>query len=217
MTPADADDLFRRVWRRTLDRPGFALIPLPRGTDSLALRRAMWDVVAGLGDAAERAGEPRFVPERLGRFDQQVTTKFHRDGAPPASLLVLGYEPSTVPSRFRVADVGRAAAAAGVGVNAFVAAWNPMFPAGEARLAPFVTELRWPADAPAVVLLNNSLFPDDAAAPPLGVLHQGEIVAPDPAARRVINSVGLMPAGEPSRPACSAAEVERWLTRAGLD
>jgi hypothetical protein len=209
--------LFPRVWRRTLDRPGFAVVPLPAGTGSLALRRAMFDIIVGLNRAAAQAGEPRFVPERLGRFDQQVTTKFHRDGAPPASLLVLGYEPSTVPSRFFVADVCRAAADAGVGVNAFVAAWNPMFPAGEARLRPFVTELRWPADAPAVVVLNNSLFPDDAARPLLGVLHKGEIVAPDPAARRVINSVGLMWEGEPSRPACPADEVARWLTREGLD
>ena len=187
-----AADLYRRVWRTALDKPGVAVVRFAGPVDSFALRRAMFAVV----DALNRvSGGPTFVPERLGRFDQQVTTKFHRDGAPLASLLLLGYEPTPVPSRFYAADACRAADAAGVGVNAFLAARNPMTPVGEAALRPFVTELAWPHAEAAVVLLNNSLFPDGNAGVPLGVLHKGEIVTPDPAARRVINSVGLTVAG----------------------
>lgn len=137
----------------------------------------MVELVAAFGEAI---GTP-FVAERLGRFDQQVTTKFHRDGAPEESLLVLGYEPSSIQSRFFLADACRAARDAGVGVNAFLSANNPMFPSGERLLGPYVQELLVPRDTGAIVVVNNSLFPDDAPTPHLlGLLHKGTIERPDP-------------------------------------
>src|SRR5437762_2932958 len=93
---ADALRVFDLVWRTTLNRPGFAVVRFVEPVDSHALRRVMLDIVAAL--------PAEFVPERLGRFDQQVSSKLHRDGAPAASLLLLGYEPTTVRSRLLVAD-----------------------------------------------------------------------------------------------------------------
>src|SRR5437764_7746997 len=100
-----------------------------------------------------------FVPERFGRFDQQVSSKFHRDGAPPASLLVLGYEATAVRSRFWIADASAAAVRAGLGLQQYLAAHNPMFPAGEAELSPFITELDLPLRESFLVVINNSLLP----------------------------------------------------------
>jgi hypothetical protein len=157
-----------------------------------------------------------FVVERLGRFDQQVSSKFHRDGAPAASLLLLGYEPTPVRGRLFVADASRAAATAGMPLPEFVAAHNPMFPAGEAKYLPFVTELELPHGEPHVVAINNSLLPlAPGAAHPLGVLHKAVIDRPDPAARRVINSIGFTPAGYEG--AKAAAEVEHFVGRGDLD
>ena len=91
---------------------------------------------------------------------------------------------------------------------------NPMFPAGEAELAPFVTELDLPNGESFLVVVNNSLLPFDGANP-LGVLHKAVIPSPDPAGRRVINSIGFTPpapgVGLPP------AELERFLTRDDLD
>jgi hypothetical protein len=202
-----APEVFRRVWRAALDRPGFALVRFPHAVPSRALRRAMVELVG--------AFPVPFVPERFGRFDQQVSSKFHRDGAPPASLLVLGYEPTAVRSRFWVADSSAAAAHAGLSPADYLAANNPMFPAGEARLAPFVTELDLPHGEPFVVLVNNSLLPFGSGNP-LGVLHKAVIPAPDPAGRRVINSVGYTPRTEQVG-GLPAAELERFLTRDDLD
>lgn len=213
-TPAAV--VFRAVWRTTLDAPGFAVLVPDAPLESRAARRFVVDLAAEFGRLAAAAGETPFVFERLGRFDQQVTTKFHRDGSPPASLLILAYEPTTVPSHLFVADAEAAARAAGVGVNAFLAANNPMFPPGESRLHGFITELDWLAARGGVVVLNNSLFPDDAPPDrPLGVLHKGEILRPDPAARRVINSAGIAPAS--AGRALPADAVERFLARDDLD
>ncbi len=203
---AAAPEVFARVWRAAVDQPGFAVLRLRRPVTSRELRRAMIDLAAALPIL--------FAVERLGRFDQQVSSKLHRDGAPPASLLLLGYEPTPVRGRLFVADSSRAAAEAGVPLPEFVAKFNPMFPAGEAAYRPFVTELELPHGEAHVVAVNNSLLPLGGGNP-LGVLHQAVIDRPDPSARRVINSVGLTPAG--GQPGKSPAEVERFVTRDDLD
>lgn len=213
LDPADpaaaAREVFARVWRTTLDRPGFAVVRFAGPVDSRGLRWAMLELFA--------AFPVRFVPERFGRFDQQVSSRFHRDGAPPASLLLLGYEPTTVRSRLWVADVSAAAVAEGKPLNDYLAAFNPMFPVGEAKLGPFVTQLELPHGESFVVAINNSQLPfDPAAGNPLGLLHKAVIDEPDPAARRVINSVGLTPAGGPVA-GLPAADTARFLARDDLD
>jgi hypothetical protein len=206
--PAAAAHLFGMVWRTTLEQPGFAVMRFAESVDSRQLRRTIFDLVAACPVA--------FVPERLGRFDQQVSSKFHRDGAPLASLLLLGYEATSVRSRIFIADASRAAHEAGVPLPEFVAKYNPMFPAGEAKYLPFVTELELPHGEPYIVAVNNSLLPlVPGVANPLGVLHKAVIEEPDPAARRVINSVGLTLG--PTDAAKSPAEIEHFLTRDDLD
>lgn len=201
-----APEVFRRVWRTTLEQPGFALLRFSRPVDSREMRRAMVDLV--------RAFPVEFVPERFGRFDQQVSSKFHRDGAPPASLLVLGYEPTAVRSRFWVSDVFAAAVRAGQLLEAYLKASNPMFPAGEAALGPFVTELELPHGESVVILANNSQFPHGHGNP-LGVLHRAVIESPDPGSTRVINSIGFTPRAEGA--GLPIAELERFLSRDDLD
>ncbi len=214
----DPAELFRRVWRTTLNQPGWAYLSPNSPVGSIELRQAMWEVLGEFSAQAEHAGRPPFVSERLGRFDQQVSTKFHRDGGPAASLLILGYEPSRVRSRFFVADACRAADSVGKGVNAFLATHNPLFPHGEAALAGVITEVVWPHDRGAIIVVNNSLLPDDTTpGHPLGLLHKGWIEQPDPTATRVINSVGAMPAGEPGREVIPPEQIEWFLTRAELD
>ena len=132
--PTDPASLFRRVWRTALHEPGWAVLVPVVPVDSFTLRREMVRVMDALSAEAERCGLPPFVIERVGRFDQQVSTRFHRDGGPAGSLLLLGYEPSRVASQFFVADAARAAESAGMGVNAFLAVNNPLRPAGRRHL-----------------------------------------------------------------------------------
>jgi hypothetical protein len=204
---ATAPEVFRRVWRSALDQPGFALLRFAREVSSHELRRAM---VALVG-----AFPVRFVPERFGRFDQQVSSKFHRDGAPPASLLVLGYEPTAVRSRFWIADASAAAVRAGISLKEYLSAHNPMFPAGEAELAPFVTKLDLPHGEAFVIVANNSLLSFDGTNP-LGVLHKAVIPSPDAAGCRVINSIGFTPRTE-GVTGLPQTELERFVMRDDLD
>lgn len=200
--------VFPRVWRTTLDQPGFAVIRFGGPVESHDLRRFLLDLAAAFPVA--------FATERVGRFDQQVSSRFHRDGAPPASLLLLGYEASRVCSRVFAADAERAAADAGLPVTEYLAAHNPMTPAGEAKLWPVATELAVPTNEPFVVVLNNSLLPPGPDRV-LGVLHKAEVPEPDPTAARVINSMGLMLRDDPAGRRLPAHVVGWFVARADLD
>jgi hypothetical protein len=204
MTPTVRDwarSAFTQVWRTAADRTGFAVFSFtdPQPT-SRELRQAMLGVASAFG---ELNGVP-FVPERVGRFDQQVSTRFHRDGAPNTSLLLLGYEPTTVRSQLFLFDPHQFELSA----FEFLQRFKPMTPEGEGELLRHAVGVLGDPRRAHIVVINNSVVVErPPAGHQLGVLHKGLIPHPDPTARRVINSMGLMLASESSR--ATVAE-ERW-------
>ena len=127
--PEDVDFVYDQVFRATLDRPGFVSIPLAPGTDSRGLRRAMLALARQL---SERHPEPLDLQWVL-RFDQQITSRFHRDAALDESYLLLGYEPSLVVSEVAMADFSCAARDLGITPAEYVACTtrcSPQTPTG---------------------------------------------------------------------------------------
>ena len=76
-----------------------------------------------------------------GRFDQQVTTRLHRDGGPDECFLMLGYEPSAIVAEIGIADYSKCAHDMGLSASEFLDHYNPMFAAGEDLLRPYTR--RW--------------------------------------------------------------------------
>lgn len=134
----------------------------------------------------------------MARFDQQETTKFHLDGAPDQSMLMLRYEPSRVRSRLFLADYTRAAFDLGITPQQFLTDFNPMYKKGEEMLGRYVTELPQPTEGHSrILLINNSSLPfTEARTNALGVMHNAIIVTPDDADRRIVNSTMLAVGGE---------------------
>lgn len=190
---ADTERIFDSAWRTDFSAPGFCLLDLGRGVGSHDLRSLMIRLKERLGEIAIRRGGVPFLYRSMGRFDQQETTKFHLDGAPERSLLMLGYEPSTVRSRLSLADYAHCAFDLGIEPRRFLDDFNPMYRKGEEVLARYVTELPQPAEGHSrILLINNSCLPYTAArTDPLGVLHKAEILGPDESERRVVNSIML--------------------------
>jgi hypothetical protein len=186
------------VWRYNFDAPGFCSLEVPPVIDSHTLRAWMVELKERLSAVlAERTGQ-RFLFRSMARFDQQVTTKHHLDGAPEQSMLMLGYEPSIVHSRLFLADYTRAAFDLGITAHAFLQDYNPMFRAGEEILNRYATELPvMQAGHSRILLINNSsLSYSPNVANPLGVMHKAVIVTPRESERRVINSTMLVTQGE---------------------
>src|SRR5688500_16088661 len=87
------------VWRFDFAAPGFCVVDVGPGVDSHTLRSWMVSLKQQLSEFGVRRGRGPFGYRSMARFDQQETTKFHLDGAPARSMLMLGYEPSRVRSR----------------------------------------------------------------------------------------------------------------------
>ncbi len=184
-----AEQVFRRVWRFDFTAPGFCLLDLGACVDSHRLRSWMVALKAQLSEFGSGHTGRRFLFRSLARFDQQETTKFHLDGAPTQSLLVLGYEPSRVSSRLFLADYSRCAFDLGLSPQQFLADFNPMFRKGEERLGRYITELPQPEEGHTrILLVNNSSLPfASARTNALGVLHKAVIVNPSEAEHRIVN------------------------------
>src|SRR5262245_51849798 len=175
-----AGTVFRLVFRRDFTAPGVALLELGPAVESFALRRFMVDLKGELDRLYRKSTGRRLVYLSLARFDQQVTTKFHLDGAPEEAYLMLGYEPSEVRSELSVADYSRTAFEMRTEPKHFLADFNPMFANHEGLLAADVTPLTGfhPAHASVVVLNNSSLPYDPQWGNSLGVMHQATILTP---------------------------------------
>jgi hypothetical protein len=198
LDPAVVERAFGVVWRFDFDAPGFCLLDAGPGIDSHSLRQAMLTMKERMSDlCAQRSGR-RLLFRSMARFDQQETTKFHLDGAPEQSMLMLGYESSQVHSRLFLADYTRAAYDLGITPQQFLQDYNPMYRRGEELLARYVTELPQPEPGHArILLINNSSLPfTEARTNPLGVMHKAIIVTPDEAERRIVNSTMLVTEGE---------------------
>ena len=150
----------------------------------------------------------------LARFDQQTTTKFHLDGGPDESILMLGYEPTQVQSAVALADYTLAAHDLGITPQDFMDQHNPMFSSGEKLLAKYICPLiEFDATRFQIVLINNSRlswFPDCRHS--LGVLHQATILNPDPNQSRIINSTMLAIIPTDAVPNVSDAEIRQFTT-----
>ena len=131
---AIAEKVYQLVWRSDFTGPGFCLLDAGAGVDSHALRAWMVSLKGRLSEVAVLRGGPPFAFRSLARFDQQETTKFHLDGGPDQSMLMLGYEPSGVHSRLFLADYSRAASDLGIIPQRFLRDFNPMYRRGEELL-----------------------------------------------------------------------------------
>jgi hypothetical protein len=195
---ATAERIFDLVWRFDFTAPGFAVLDIPPGPDSHTLRSWMLDLKERLSEIAVRRGKSPFLFHSMPRFDQQVTTKFHLDGGPAESLLILGYEPSKVHSRLFLGDFTRAAFDLGITPEQFLQDFNPMYKKGEELLGQYTTELPQPGQGHSrILLVNNSSLPfTEARTNPLGIMHKAIIVTPDESERRIVNSTMLVTGGE---------------------
>jgi len=213
--PTLADPLYTEVFRTDFDHLGFALIGFAFSISSLDLRRFMGQLKESLSQIHYRQTGKHLVYLSMLRFDQQVTTRFHLDGGPAESYLMLGYEPSDVKSELAIADYARAAHYLGITTEQFLADYNPLSGAGAERLDSHIARLsEFDPMRAQILLVNNSHVPrDPRSGNPLGVMHQATISTPQPDKSRVINSIMLGAATDlAEEPVSSEAQQEYLYT-----
>lgn len=212
-SPSRLEELGRwvavRVLRTDLSRPGFALLDLGTEFDPSAFRK----LLIALGDQLDLYCRQELGTQlaylSAGCFDQQSSTRPHRDGAPEESILVLGYEPTSVASRLFLLDYTAAALAAGTTPREWLARVGVACTGCEDALRDWTTEVTgWVPGHFQVLAINNSSATTKRGM--LGVLHQALVVR-DPSQRRPVNSLTLaVPGPDLPRP-LSAEEVRAFV------
>ena len=209
-----ADCVYDLVCRTDFARPGFMLLNLPAVADSFQLRRFMVELKQHLREIHQRKTGHSLVYMFMGRFDQQETTKPHRDGGPDQSLLMLGYEPTTVCSRLFIADYTKCAHDREMSPKQFLADYNPMYAEGERMLTDYTTQLEGldPTKYQVLVINNSNLLYRDDKTAWLGVLHQAVIETPSEDGSRIVNSTMLESADTDSAEVITTEEQQQFLT-----
>jgi hypothetical protein len=205
ITEALVDMVFANVFRQDLTRPGFALIDFGPGYSSEGLRESMVELKKVCNQKAGHAFGKQLDYQWMGRFDQQATTKFHRDNAPDQSFLMLGYEPSAIRSRLFMADYAQLIVGLGISEKTYFESYNPMYTEGEKALLPYTTAIKGFDNTHFQILfLNNSH--SETATP--GLFHKAEMIDENPVLPRIVNSMMLV-LGSLSVPNHVAEEEER--------
>jgi hypothetical protein len=183
----------QRVLRTDFTQPGFAREDLGPAGSPQAFRLVLADLMTGLGQYYRNHFHRDLVPWSVSRFEQQASTRPHRDGGPDESVLLLGYEPTEVESEIRILDYSRAAADRNLAPREFLERHNPAFQDGERLLRAYTTQVQGFASRHYLILaINNGLLPlGEHSRGMLGVLHQAIILTPRLAPCRWINSILL--------------------------
>jgi len=206
--------LYERTCRTGFDAPGFATVNLGKNLTSSEFRNLMVELKAAMATIHESATGQSLHYQSVARFDQQISTKLHRDGGPEECFLMLGYEPSEVASELNLADYSRCAFELGITPQEFLARHNPIFNAGASLLQPYTTRVPcFQNDSYQIVCINNSSSAPSSDQPKWqGVLHTATILTPDDAKRRVINSTMIVPAPQGTQEVITASQLQDFIT-----
>ncbi len=188
--PALAREVYRRTCRTDFSEPGFCLVNLGTALDSHTFRRMMVDLKREMAVIHEAEWGRTLQYLSLGRFDQQTSTKPHLDSGPEECFLMLGYEPSEVPSVLEISDYSKCAFEMELTPQEILTKHNPMFQSGYQMLRPYTMRLPCFSEADfQIVCINNSFAPFSTEKSVWqGTLHNATVIAPDESKRRVINS-----------------------------
>jgi len=206
-----AEAAYLEVFRTDFSHPGFALFNLGPEFGSLQQRRLMVLLKDELARLDHRHRGRFLYYQSLGRFDQQATTKPHRDGGPDESILMLGYEPTVVQSRISLLEYSKCAFELGITPAEFLDRNNPMFPDGLNRLANYTTTpTEFDHSSFLILVINNSVSAFGKGRLQ-GVLHTAEIVTPDAEEVRLINST-MIGCGNHPKASASSSDVADFIS-----
>jgi hypothetical protein len=219
---SDLRDIAERVatlvFRRDFSQPGFALLDLGVERTPRRFRAILINLMAALNEVYQERFGRRLIYLSLGRFDQQATTRAHRDGAPDESILVLGYEPTAIASRLSLLDYTRCARERGMTPREFLDRLNPAFGDNEALLRDYTIEVAGfqPAHYQVLVINNSSAPWENRGHGMLGVLHKAVMLGQAAGQCRHVNSLTLTTAELSEQAGRTVAEVQAFVESAAV-
>lgn len=206
-----ASRVYDRACRTDFSAPGFALLRQSHIKDSLQHRKELVELKDALSDIHQNKSGNKLGWFTMSRFDQKNTTKLHRDGGPDQSLLILGYEPTSVQCEVSMADYSKCAFDLKITPEEFLERHNPMHEEGLELLNPYIFKLtEFDTSAYQILIVNNSNCPFKTENPHWrGVLHGAVIESSS--APRIINSTSVCPVNPGDEEGVSPERIEEFL------
>ncbi len=206
-----ASEIYSLACRIDFSLPGFALLRQSHIKDSLQHRKELVELKESLSDIHQNKSGKKLGWFTMSRFDQKNTTKLHRDGGPDQSLLILGYEPTSVQCEVSMADYSKCAFDLGISPEEFLERHNPMYEEGLEMLSPYIYKLtEFDTSVYQILVVNNSNCPFKMENPRwLGVLH-GAVVQQS-TVPRIINSTSVCPIIDDEEESVSPDRIEEFL------
>lgn len=203
--------IYNDVFRTSDSQLGFYFVDLGDEIDSKIFRKIMVDLKGSLTKHCKIHQRKWLTYQSLGRFNQQKTSKFHKDTADSSSFLMLGYEPTKVGSKVRVADFDKYFNQKGKEPHGSLGEDHHITSAaGEIIPKSFVTELNdFPKENYRILLLNNSEA--------LGVFHSAEIGESIEGEMRVINYMMMYMHSHCVEESYNDKEIENFINTDKVD
>jgi hypothetical protein len=208
-----AEQVYGLACRTDFSRPGFCVVTLEQRISSVSFRRLMTDLKGALDLIHQSSTSNRLTYLSASRFNQNRTTRPHLDGGPDESMLMLGYEPSTVKSEIEISDYSKCAYDLGMTPKQFMFRYNPMFHEGLEMLQPYTIRIPcFPSPDYQLLCINNSsaAYATDRSAWQ-GVLHTATVQATARSAQRVIDSTMIASVPEGSCDLVSRSELKEFI------
>lgn len=193
--PSVVKRFFREVFRTNTRQPGFVRIEadIP-GLTPEKFRALLMSLAQTISKAYNRQYPSFLGIRRTERFNALISTDMHRDAAKPHSLIILGYEPSTVKSRLRISDCTQWALDRGV-LNHYAQNqyWNLRPDEMSEVEAHYTMEVPgWNPKKYQILVINNGITPiHQSSMGMLGVAHQADVESTPVEGERYLNTIDL--------------------------
>jgi len=180
------ETIYDAVFRESTNQPGYYFQDFGKLIDSKIFRQRMVELKNGLSKICELRLNKELNYQGAGRFNQQNTSRFHRDTAEEHAFLMLGYEPTKVDSKVYVADYSKHIESQNMSVETYFGGDEDVNTADDDQLLlPYITQLApFPKNNYRLLLLNNSKsFKENT----FGVFHRGEVLQKIEGEDRILN------------------------------
>ena len=184
------DIIYKSVFRNSTKQTGFYYQDFGTKMDSKTFRQKMVELKNGLSKICNIRINKRPNYQGLGRFNQQHSSRLHRDSAQEHTFLMLGYEPTKVQSKVFIADYTKYIENHNLSIAAFFGGVQDVNTIeNDSLLDSYITELKpFPKNHYRLVILNNSKSFKEKT---FGVFHRGEILKKIKSGNRVLNYMML--------------------------
>lgn len=174
ITEEEFEHLFREVIRDATDSPGFYYKDLGRDMDSKSFRKVMVELKERLSEHCKRTINKQLNYHWMSRGNHRNSSKFHIDSATDHSILMLGYEPTTVESKVLLADYTKYLEDKGLSAQEYFSnGLNGTYAPNDDELQLYVSELSpFPKEHYRLVVINNSRSFGQKT---YGIFHRGEV------------------------------------------